>query len=92
MTVYQHPRDEALPAASPVPPERGHWNWQRLVQRSCIVLALLLLVIFVVSLSCANLPEAPHSSRATVGLPVKLSAVQLHPVASNSGTASRCIE
>ena len=64
MNVYQHPRDDALPAASPVPPERGQWNWQRLVQRSCIVLDLLLLVIFVV-----NLPALFEYARTICTLP-----------------------
>jgi hypothetical protein len=64
VTVYQHPHDDALPAASPVPPGRGQWNWQRLVQRSCIVLALLLLVIFVV-----NLPALFEYARTICTLP-----------------------
>ncbi len=51
MTVHQRPRDEALPAASPMPPERGRWSWQRAAQGAWIVLALVLLVIFV-----ANIP------------------------------------
>ncbi len=51
MTVHQPPRDEALPAASPMPPERGRWSWQRAAQGAWIVLALVLLVIFV-----ANIP------------------------------------
>jgi len=49
--VHQPPRDEALPAASPMPPERGRWSWQRAAQGAWIVLALVLLVIFV-----ANIP------------------------------------
>ena len=64
MTVHQRPRDEALPAASPTPPERGRWSWQRVAQGAWIVLALVLLVIFV-----ANIPAFFQYAKTVCTLP-----------------------
>jgi hypothetical protein len=47
MTLHQRPLSEAVPAASPVPPGRGWWSWQRLAQGVWIVLGLMLLTYFV---------------------------------------------
>ena len=38
MTLHQRPRSEAFPVASPMPPARGRWNWQRLAQGAWVVL------------------------------------------------------
>ena len=51
MTVHQHPRGEAFPAALPTPSEQGPWRWQRVAQGIWIALTLVLLIIFV-----ANIP------------------------------------
>jgi hypothetical protein len=64
MTLYQRPRSEAFPAASPTTPGRGRWSWQRLAQGAWIVLAIVLLVTFV-----ANIPAFYQSSRAGCPLP-----------------------
>jgi hypothetical protein len=50
MTVHQRPLDEARPATSP---GRGRWNWKRFAQAAWIVLALVLLVNFVATLTLA---------------------------------------
>jgi len=64
MTLHQRPRSEAFPAASPTPPGRGQWNWQRVAQGVWIVLALVLLVDFAV-----NIPAYYHSSRTGCTMP-----------------------
>jgi hypothetical protein len=64
MTLHQRPLDEARPATSPTPPERGRWNWKRFAQAAWIVLALVLLVNFV-----ANIPAYYQSSRTFCTLP-----------------------
>jgi hypothetical protein len=64
MTLQQRPSGGALSAASPTPPGRGRWNWQRLAQGAWIVLALVLLVNFV-----ANIPAFYQSSRTGCTLP-----------------------
>lgn len=64
MTVHQRPRGEALPDASPTPPERGRWSWQRVAKGAWIVLALVLLVIFV-----ANIPAFFQYARTVCTLP-----------------------
>ncbi|GAC1345342.1 MAG: hypothetical protein NVSMB27_07440 [Ktedonobacteraceae bacterium] len=62
--MQQRPLSEELPAASPTPPGRGWWSWQRAAQGAWIVLALVLLVTFV-----ANIPAFYQSSRTFCTLP-----------------------
>src|SRR6266576_3711712 len=45
--LHQHSLSEALPDASPMPPERGRWSWQRVAQGAWIgLLVSILLVLF----------------------------------------------
>jgi hypothetical protein len=53
MTLHQRPPSEALPAASPISPERGQWNWLAVARIAWIVLAILLLAYFVAGIPVA---------------------------------------
>ena len=64
MTLHQRPLGETLPTASPTPPGRGWWSWQRVARWAWSALALLLLVNFV-----ANLPAYYQSSLTFCTLP-----------------------
>ena len=64
MIVHQRPLSEELRAASPTPPGRRRWYWQRIAQGVWIVLALVLLVGFVV-----NLPAFFQYARTVCTLP-----------------------